>query len=222
MTARTSRRSHRRVRTAALATGLALGSLAAQAVTVELISNSSWLSTDNAAAGWELPGSYDTSSWVAARAPYPTPAPGLPDSEAQTIWFDPLNLSVDGSGGVSTAWFRRVLDLDLSTARQHVESAVVRLRVDDDYAFYVNGILAILNDDQGNADLVQTLDVSSLLRDGENLFAIQAVDGGWGNPRSRSYQGLLFDAQIEVLPEPTSIALVLAGLAAAGLVRRSR
>lgn len=220
MTSLSPQRTQPTLRLVALTAGLLLSSLSAQAVTVGLISNSSWLSTADAQVGWQNPGSFDTSAWVAARAPYPTPAAGLPGSDAQTIWHDPSNLSVDGTGGVSEAWFRRTLDLNLADAGQHVSSATVRLRVDDDYAFYVNGLLALLNDDQGYADRVQMVDITSFLREGENLFAIHAVDGGWGNPYSRSYQGLLFDAQIEVVPAPASMALVLAALAAAGFARR--
>ena len=201
------------------AASFASASVQASAVDTHIISDGTWRSSATGPAGWQSLG-FDDSGWSHARAPYPTPSPGIPGSSAQAIWHDPDGTS-DGNTGVTTAFFRYTFNLILSADSLPIIGQAL-ISVDDDYAFYVNGTLALLNDDGGYAHLIQFVDFTSLLHNGENVFAIQAVDGAWGNPRDRIAERLLLDATIRSVPEPSSLHLLLAAVASIAVVRRRR
>ena len=83
------------------------------------------------------------------------------------------------------------------------------------------------NKDNGFAGIIYETSFGSYLHAGEtNVFAIEAVDGGWSNPRDRSYQDVIFDALISsgpitsTVPEPASTVLVIAGLSSLVALRR--
>lgn len=216
----------------ALACALLTFGLSAQAaeVRVATLPGSGWLITDQApAAGWTSVG-YDTSGWVA-----PTVLTGLeaitstrinpPAGEpaARLMWMG----NVDGSGSPDHVFMRTEFSL-ASFAMGQALNALVYVQADDDYAFYINGLQVLLNNDQGHADLIQVVSVGNYLIAGQtNVFAIEAVDGGWGNPSDRVFQDIQLDARISpepivgTVPEPASMALTLLGLGSlAGLRRR--
>jgi hypothetical protein len=195
---------------------LLAGSAQASVVTTTILSGADWRSSASGPSGWETL-AYNDTGWDFARAPYPTGGPGIPGSAAVAIWHDPTGTS-DGTTGVTTAFFRYSFDLgDLTPTL-----AQARISVDDDYAFYVNGTLALLNNDGGNGNLVQSVNFTSLLHSGKNVLAFQAVDGAWGSPFPRGYERLLFDGTVESVPEPATPSLVGLALAAALALTRQR
>jgi hypothetical protein len=80
--------------------------------------------------------------------------------------------------------------------------------VDDDYELYVNGVLAFANRDGGNSEIVDQVDIAPHLRDGENVIAIHAVDGGWSFPFDWAFEDVLFDATIEISAPPEADTLI--------------
>lgn len=200
---------------AAAAALMALTPAQAGVVATNILSGGSWRSSATSPVGWETL-SYDDTAWAFARAPYPGGG-GIPGSAAVSIWHDPAGTS-NGTNGVTTAFFRYAFDLDGLTPT----FGQARIQVDDDYAFYVNGTLAYLNNDNGFGGSVQTVQFTSLLRSGRNVFAIHAVDGGWSNPRDRGNESFTFDATLQGVAVPATPWLVGLALAAALGTRRRR
>ena len=183
-------------------------------IDLNIISGTSWLSSDTLQAGWETIG-FDDSSWVSARAPYPNPTSEttlIPGTSAKFMWYDPAGMS-DGTTGPNEAFFRYSFDMMLG-ADSIPLLAQALVNADDDYEFYVNGNLVAENKDGGNAEVVDFVDFTSSLVNGKNLLAIHAVDGGWGNPRDRIYERVLFDGNISTVSvsEPATLLLLLPGL----------
>lgn len=155
---------------------------------------------------------YDDSTWSPARAPYPSPStPGavIPGTTGQFIW---LGNSSDGVGSPDEIFIRRTFTLSLQPdSLPLIGQALVS--VDDDYDLFVNGQLFIQNHDGGFAAQVDFVDYTSALRNGTNVIAIHAVDGGWSNPSDRSFQRVLFDGTIrtQAVPEPSTWFLLASG-----------
>jgi len=173
-----------------------------------IVSGSHWLSygiysgsSGFPPAGWETV-NFDDSAWAEARAPYPSPTQPsslIPGSNAEHMWHDPAHSS-DGTNGSVQALFRKTFYLNLTgESRPYVGKA--KISVDDDYDLYVNGDLVFQNHDNGNADVVDVVDLTPNLQNGKNVIAIHAVDGGWDNPRDRIYERVLFDAKIHPLSD---------------------
>ena len=80
--------------------------------------------------------------------------------------------------------------------------------MDDDYELYVNGVLAFANTDGGNSEIVDQVDIAPHLRDGENVIAIHAVDGGWSFPFDWAFEDVLFDATIAITAPPEADTLI--------------
>ncbi len=163
---------------------------------VSFHTNSSWKSSDTAQDGWQSV-NFDDSMWDQARAEYPNPvAPAvfLPDTLAQSIWHDPLGLS-NGANGPLRAYFRHtfMLPADASTAPLIGQ---LRMNGDDDYDVYINGLLVLENHDEGGADKVDSLDFTYALREGENVIAIEAVDGGWSAPYNRGNERIIVEGVV--------------------------
>lgn len=187
----------------------------------EILSGSNWLSSDTLQIGWETAG-FNDSSWVSASSPYGSldPTSVIAGTIAENMWFDPTGSS-DGTNGSLQAFFRFSFDLALAADSLPLLGQAL-INGDDDYEFYVNGILAAENKDGGFAHIVDFVDYTSKLQNGTNVFAIHAVDGGWGNPFNRGFERVLFDGSIVTVPEPATLALLGLGLAGLGISRRKR
>jgi hypothetical protein len=166
-----------------------------------IVSSSVWRSNNTFVSGWQNV-NFDDSSWPSARDAYPIPRTAsslIPGTNAQFIWHDPTEAS-DGTTGSITAFFRYSFHQTIpSNSRPLLGKASIA--VDDDYDLYVNGNLAFQNHDEGFADIVKTVDFSKFLQNGKNVIAVQAVDGGWSNPRDRLFESLLFDATVQPLAD---------------------
>jgi hypothetical protein len=172
----------------------------ADLIDISLLSGSQWRSSDILLPGWESP-TYDDSSWAFARSPYPIPTPPqtlIPGTSAQYVWHDPTNTS-DGTTGTNQAFFRSTITIG-NQADVSPLSGRASISVDDDYSFFVNGQLAFENKDGGNAEIVDTVDFSSLLHPGINTFAIQAADGSFSSPYDRLFERVLFDGEVKTVP----------------------
>lgn len=163
---------------------------------LDILSGPKWLSHDTAVAGWQTVG-FDDSDWVAARAPYPNPSlptDFIPGTMANFMWHDPAMTS-DGGTGPIRAYFRYPFQLDMPTTTAAV-LANIQAAVDDDYDLYVNGTLVFEN--HAPTAGIDMIDIVPFLQDGENVIAIEAVDGSWDNPRPRGFEWVLLDADISV------------------------
>jgi hypothetical protein len=114
---------------------------------------------------------------------------GWPNSEAEWIW---------ARGGV-TAYFRREFGLPRSLVNDEDEDIserfVVRITVNNNYSFYVNGVLVYQDgaDDDDDWMTYDQIDVTEYLDVGDNVFAVEAV-----NAEDPENYGLLFDAELVV------------------------
>jgi hypothetical protein len=191
-------------------------------IDINIVSNSLWKSSAALDADWNTVG-FDDSSWASARAPYPNPIPPTgkqAGTTAQYIWHDPSPSGVsNGTNGVNEAYFRYEFDLNLTQSSLPLLAQAL-INVDDDFEFFVNGALVYGDYDEGNESLTHFVDFTSALRNGNNVFGIHAVDGGWNNIRDRDHEYVLFDATIKTVPEPS--ALVLMGLGLIGLLKARR
>ena len=116
-----------------------------------------------------------------------------------------------GPGVDTPVYFRSTLTLD-----RPVEHAVVLFGVDDDLQVYING--SIVRDDRsGRASGYGPIDVAEYLVEGDNLIALKAHDSyGIG-------QSVEFFLHGEVVPEPSTLALLAAAVVAlAGFAWRRR
>lgn len=204
-------------------------------VRIATLPGTGWLvtSTPQLGAAWTSVG-FDASSWSeptvltgleALWGGAPRIAPlvaGAP--AARPMWSN--GAAVDGSGEPNHIYMRNEFSLAGFSIGQALNS-LAKIQVDDDFVFYVNGHEVLANKDNGFADIISTTSFGSYLHAGEtNVFAIEAVDGGWSNPSDRSYQDVLFDALISsgpitsTVPEPASTVLVIAGLSSLVALRR--
>lgn len=114
--------------------------------------------------GWNDSLTFDDSAWTYAVINQPG-----------ALGPDPV-MWVDGNGenGSTPAYFRRVFNIPGVPT-----SGRLTLGVDDDAQIYINGYLAV-DDQDGGATLFSGVDVTSLLGSGDNLIAIKAHDSfGW-------------------------------------------
>lgn len=194
----------------------------ASPIDLHIISNSSWQSNDTFVPSWETLDFNDT-SWKSARSPYPnpnSPTDIIPNTTASYIWYDPTNSS-DGLTGPNEAYFRYTFNLDLQSDSLPILGQAL-IQVDDDYDLYVNETLRFQNHDEGFANVIDFLDFTSLLRNGKNVIAIHAKDGGWSNSRDRLYEDLLFDGVVKTanIPEPSNPLLLVTGIVGFAWLRK--
>lgn len=225
----------------ALMTVAVVGALAATGapanaadVRIATLPGTGWQVTSTAQVGtaWTSVG-FDASSWSeptvltgleALLGGTPTIAPlvvGAP--AARPMWSN--GAAVDGTGGPDHIYMRNEFSLAGFSIGQALNT-LAKIQVDDDFVFYVNGHEVVADKDNGFADKIYVTSFGSYLHAGEtNVFAIEAVDGGWSNPSDRSYQDVIFDAVISsrdvtTVPEPASTVLVIAGLSSLVALRR--
>jgi hypothetical protein len=155
------------------------------AESIKILSDNSWKSYDSLQAGWESPG-FDDSGWRNAYAPYPyntvhPPTHYIPDTNAVYMWDYPDYPPTvpDGRNGPDEAWFRKTFTVPCYPSNVVSASAVVG--ADDDFDFYVNGILVHSDWDDTTSTAPFTIDIKPYLVKGENVFAMYAKDsvGGW-------------------------------------------
>lgn len=196
---------------------------------------------DTPPAGWQTLG-FDDSSWSGARIAYPAPAsPPIPIPlpgdcvgclRAGYIWHDPNRVS-NGTNGVESAYFRRTFGMPELTGAARPFEAILQVVADDDFEVWFNGVNVLTNADFGTAndrgpDYIHTIDVTSLVLLGQtggfatNLLAIHATDGALNNPRDVLYEHLAYQLRIRTVPEPSSLALLMAAALGLGALPKKR
>jgi hypothetical protein len=114
---------------------------------------------------------------------------GWPNTEAEWIW---------ARSGV-TAYFRREFGLPRSLVNDEdsdiQEHVIVRITANNNYQFYVNGVLVHQDSTENDDDWTtyDQVDVTEYLDVGDNVFAVEAV-----NTDDPENYGLLFDAELVV------------------------
>jgi hypothetical protein len=138
--------------------------------------------------GWRSEVNFDTSGWKPAAARGPA-------------WWGP--------DAGTPLYLRKVFTLD-----GPVTDAMLLTAVDDDGLVYVNGTLAS-SDTNGFADGRGPIDVTSLLRVGQNLIAVKAHDSFGGA------ESMILQVSGTVVPEPAAaVAAVIIGAGLFSLRRR--
>ena len=152
-------------------------------MTTKVLSDNTWKSYDTLQTCWETPG-FDDSGWRNAYAPYPNkdhPTAWIPDTEAIFMWDYPDHSPTvpNGTDGPCEAWFRKTFTLDCYPS--NVVSASVVVGADDDFDFYVNGVLVHSDWDGIAWSAPFTIDIKPYLVKGENVFAMYAKDSHSGH-----------------------------------------
>lgn len=196
---------------AALALAAAAALAPAGAVTLTNTDASWQVSTVAPSAGWNSSTVFDTSSWSPAILLYNVSDYLGPSYTAKAIW---------SSGGQfsqteTTIWARQVFQLASLPA-----SAALVAGFDDDADVWVNGSL-VISDHNGIANNVGVPNLLPYLTVGDNLVAFVVSDNYPVHGHNHA-AWLQIDAQIAAVPEPTTYALMLAGLAATAFTVRRR
>jgi hypothetical protein len=178
-----------------------------------LKTDASWKVTTGApAAGWNTVLAFDDTAWQSATPLYDVSDYLGPSYTAQGIW---------SSGGqfssTETAlWARQVWTLAAMPA-----SAALEGGFDDDVDLWINGTL-VLSDHNGVANAVGVADLLPYLQVGQNLIAFAATDNypvyGYNHAAWLQVDGTV----AAPVPEPATVALMLAGLGATAFVSRRR
>lgn len=128
-------------------------------------SGSDWKVSATELTGWETMG-FSDSTWAYVSSPSPhSTATEYFTEKAPTMWSTTY---------ANTIWLRKTFTMRDSIS---VDSAFIKVLVDDDHDLYINGNL-IYTDNNGYANEMVT-DITAYLRPGqENLIAIKALDYG--------------------------------------------
>lgn len=162
-------------------------------------------------AGWNASGAFDDTTWQAATTLYNVADYLGPAYSAQGIWSSGGQFSTTETA----VWARHVF-----TLAKMPTSAALEGGFDDDVDLWVNGTL-VVSDHNGIANGVGVADLLPYLKLGENLIAFAATDNypvygynhaGWAQ----------IDGVFAPVPEPTTVALMLAGLGATAFAARRR
>jgi 4-amino-4-deoxy-L-arabinose transferase-like glycosyltransferase len=159
---------------------LLLASSSGQALTVR--GDVSWVATPSCPTGW-MQVDFDDSSWSPVEHPWMHIAPKRwsADAQARPFW--------DLSGGHDVC-VRRTFRLQ----RVPPGGTQAHVWVDDDYQFYLNGVLVADNNDSEAPLPGETYQVGSLLRSGDNAIAIRLRNRG-------AVMGALFSLHVPGVPE---------------------
>jgi hypothetical protein len=167
------------------------GLLVSQVGLIRIESDATWMAFDQEEPDWYSP-DFDDSGWRNAYAPYPNPAAPthwICGTGANFIWDYPNPGSPNGKDGPDDAWFRKTFSLPANPPG--IARAEVVLGADDDFEFYVNGILVEEDWDGTVWGAPYRVDILQYLQKGKNVFAIHARDS-YG-----IHEWLLLDATIE-------------------------
>ncbi len=204
----------KRIPAAALCAAALLAATCTPAAAVTLAaSDASWrVTAAGPATGWNTSASFDDAAWQSATVLYDV-----------SLYLGP---AYDGTKGIWTQagqfsttdiTIRGRTTFNLAAAPQ---SATLEYGIDDDGDIFVNGALVVADHNGiANGGLV---DISSYLVAGANVVAFTATDNfeTWGYNHAAWIQ---VDGVVAAVPEPSTYAMLLLGLAAVGLVRgRSR
>ena len=155
--------------------------------------------------GWFETAFLDTSGWGAAQwigGSSTAKAPvELSMNGAYWIWHE-----ADGvywnSMDACTRYFRRTFTID---SISEVTAACIAMTADDEYDLYVNGVLASQSERVANSwKKAQYVDITSLLKTGDNVFAVVASNK-LGSGGTKTGGGLLFSAKIVTKSGETAI-----------------
>lgn len=158
--------------------------------------NTSTLYDDSDTAGWHTPALRDESIYGA--------------TSHNNVWADAEGI------GETPAYFRKVFVLAVLPSAAWIGSSGVldfSNVVDDDVRIYINGSL-VFDDTDGFATFIPVVDVTSHLREGDNLIAAKAHDSLGGN------EHFSLALRVGAIPEPNALSLVLIAAAALAASRR--
>ena len=143
---------------------------------------------------------WGAAQWIGGNSTVKTPVE-LSMNGAYWIWHE-----ADGaywsSMDACTRYFRRTFTID---SISDVTAACIAMTADDEYDLYVNGILAAQSERVANSwKKAQYVDITSLLKTGENVFAVVASNK-LGSGGAKTGGGLLSSAKIVTKSGETNI-----------------